>query len=196
MMRILVITGSRPLPGEAQALRLLLDEGVDRIHLRRPGATEAELRRLIEALPPDCYPRLTLQDGQGLAAEYGIGGVHLNGRCPEPPAGFGGLVSRSCHSLEEITAHTEEDYLFLSPLFDSISKKDYPAAFTPETIRRAAAEGIVGERVVALGGIRPRLLPRLREWGFGGAALLGAVWEDASPEGLRRTMAAIRKYNR
>ena len=48
---------------------------------------------------------------------------------------------------------------------------------------------------MALGGIRPELLPRVRELGFGGAALLGAVWRDASPAALHRTMESIRRFN-
>ena len=124
-----------------------------------------------------------------------MGGVHLNRRNAAVPAGFRGLVSRSCHTLDEIAAHPACDYLFLSPLFDSISKSGYRAAFTDGELRDAAARGLLGERVVALGGIRPELLPRVRELGFGGAALLGAVWRDASPAALHRTMEHIRRFN-
>lgn len=195
MMRIVVITEEGFAKGEAAAVRQLLDQGADRVHLRKPGAAEADVRRLIESLPEEYYPRLTLHDRLPLAAEYGIGGVHLNSRNPEVPDGFDGLVSRSCHSLEEVAAHSREDYVFLSPIFDSISKSGYRSAFTREQLRVAAEEGIVGPRVAALGGVRPEHLPLLREWGFGGAALLGCVWSDASPEGIRRTMGEIRKLN-
>lgn len=195
MMRILVITDVPFSATEPAAIRQLLDEGVERVHLRKPDASEEALRRLIEALPAECYPRLTLQDRLPLAVEYGLGGVHLNRRNAAVPAGFRGLVSRSCHTLDEIAAHPACDYLFLSPLFDSISKSGYRAAFTDGELRDAAVRGLLGERVVALGGIRPELLPRVRELGFGGAALLGAVWRDASPAALHRTMEHIRRFN-
>lgn len=195
MMRIVVITDAPFFEGEAEAVRLLLEEGVDRVHLRKPGATEAEMRRLVEALPDACYPRLTLQDWLPLAAEYGLGGVHPTYRWPAVPEGFGGLVSRSCHSLDEVAAARDADYVFLSPVFDSISKSGYRAAFTEAQLLEAGRRGLLGERVVALGGIGPESLPRLVEYGFGGAALLGCVWRDATPDGLRRTMALVRKYN-
>ena len=130
MMRILVITDVPFTATEPAAIRQLLDEGVERVHLRKPDASEEALRRLIEALPAESYPRLTLQDRLPLAVEYGLGGVHLNRRNAAVPAGFRGLVSRSCHTLDEIAAHPACDYLFLSPLFDSISKSGYRAAFT------------------------------------------------------------------
>lgn len=90
MMRIIVITDTSFAASEAESIRILLSEGVDRVHLRKPQSAEADMRRLIEALPPELYPRLTLQDHLHLAGEYGIGGVHLNARNPEIPAGFGG----------------------------------------------------------------------------------------------------------
>ena len=79
-MRIIVITDTSFAASEAESIRILLSEGVDRVHLRKPQSAEADMRRLIEALPPELYPRLTLQDHLHLAGEYGIGGVHLNAR--------------------------------------------------------------------------------------------------------------------
>ena len=180
MMRIIVITDTSFAASEAESIRILLSEGVDRVHLRKPQSAEADMRRLIEALPPELYPRLTLQDH-----------LHL-----EIPAGFGGLISRSCHSFGEIASHPTEDYLFLSPIFDSISKTGYRAGYAPDELRKAFAQGIINPRVAALGGIRPEHLPALQEYGFGGAAFLGYIWQGATPEELVRRMREIRKFNR
>ena len=197
MMRIVVITAEPFAAGEAEVIRRLLDAGIDRIHLRKPGAAEKEMRRLIESLPADCYPRSSLHDRLPLGAEYGPGGVPLNGRNPVPPAGFRGLVSRSCHTLGEVAEHAADtDYRFLSPIFDSISKGGYRAAFSEADLHDAAAQGIIDTRAYALGGVRPDLLPRVRACGFGGAALLGCIWRDTSPAGLRRTLAEIDKYRK
>ena len=195
MMRIVVITSEPFAAGEAEVIRRLLDAGIDRIHLRKPGAAEKEMRRLIESLPVGCYPRLSLHDRLPLGAEYGLGGVHLNARNPVPPEGFRGLVSRSCHTLGEVAEHAADtDYRFLSPIFDSISKSCYRAAFSEADLHDAAAQGIIDTRAYALGGVRPDLLPRVRACGFGGAALLGCIWRDTSPAGLRRTLSEIDKY--
>ena len=196
MMRIIVITDTSFAASEAESIRILLLEGADRVHLRKPQSAEADMRRLIEALPPELYPRLTLQDHLHLAGEYCIGGVHLNARNPEIPAGFGGLISRSCHSFGEIASHPTEDYLFLSPIFDSISKTGYRAEYAPDELRKAFAQGIINPRVAALGGIRPEHLPALKEYGFGGAAFLGYIWQGATPGELVRRMREIQKFNR
>ena len=193
MMRLIVITEPGFPPSEAEAIRMPLDEGIDRVHLRKPGAEEAGLRRLIEALPPACYPKLSLHDRLPLACDYGLGGVHLSGRNPAAPAGFRGSVSRSCHSLAELAAAGGEDYLFLSPVFDSLSKAGYRAGFADGQLREAAAAGTIGPRTVALGGIVPERLPLVREWGFGGAAVLGYIWKNGS---VREMMRCVRRLKR
>ncbi|MDD6809054.1 MAG: thiamine phosphate synthase, partial [Bacteroidales bacterium] len=59
-----------------------------------------------------------------------------------PTAAYSGptaaMLSVSCHSLEELSAHKAKfDYLFLSPIFDSISKKGYSGRFTREQLLEA-----------------------------------------------------------
>lgn len=122
--------------------------------------------------------------------------VRHRGRAPERPEspsarGFRGVVSRSCHSLDELATDTACSYRFLSPIFDSISKNGYRAAFTAEELRTAAARGLLGDRTLALGGITPDRLAAVRDYGFGGAALLGSIWQQPSPESLHRTIDKI-----
>ena len=150
MMRLVVITREEFTAEEPETILRLLEGGIERIHLRKPAATEPEMRRLIESLPATCYPHLSLHDHLPLAAEYGLGGVHLNGRNPIPPAEFRGVVSRSCHSLAELEAAAPTTgYRFLSPIFDSISKSGYRAAFSEADLRDAAAQGIIDTRGAA-----------------------------------------------
>lgn len=178
--------------GEAAFISRLLAGGVDVVHLRKPGSAEAECAGLLEALSEDERARVVVHDHFDLAARYGLMGIHLNSRNPSVPEGFCGQLSRSCHSLEEVRRFKPEcGYVFLSPVFDSISKQGYRAGFAPEELFRAAREGIIDRRVMALGGITPDNLARVRAWGFGGAAVLGDLWQgyrraDDLPELLRR----------
>ena len=60
-------------------------------------------------------------------------------------------VSRSLHSLAELRSSSGLEYAFLSPIFDSISKQGYKAAFEEEKLRQALADNSVP--VIALGGL-------------------------------------------
>ena len=74
----------------------------------------------------------------------------------------------------------ESDYLFLSPIFDSISKMRYRSAFSHEELQRAADTGIIDNRVVALGGVTYDKIAYLESLHFGGVAMSGALWTTHS----------------
>lgn len=177
---IIVITKPNFFEGEVEQCIALLRSGcVDVIHIRKPGASERDVEQLICALPKELYSRLVLHDLHHLALKYGLRGVHLNSRNPERLQGFSGTVSVSCHSIAELAERKREnfDYLSLSPIFDSISKVGYKAAFTPEELEDARSKGIIDSRVMALGGVTFSRINEVLKMGFGGAMILGDAWK-------------------
>lgn len=193
-MEWIVITSPGFLQGEADFIDRLFGHGLDRLHLRKPGADIGECRRLLDGISREWLPRIVVHDNFGLCREYGLGGVHLNGRNPMAPPNHEGSVSRSCHSLEEISRYKGEcDYLTLSPIFNSISKQGYMAAFEPEQLAAARDSGLIDSRVMALGGVTLENIPRVRELGFGGVAILGDVWQRMADGSVDEYLASLRK---
>lgn len=175
-MKLLVITRPDLFCGEAEAIDLLFRLGLDTLHLRKPQASGPEVAQLLERIPRQWHSRIMLHD-LDLTDRYSLQGLHLNARRSTPPAGYRGRLSAACHSLSELAARrTEVDYCFLSPIYDSISKPGYAGRYTPEELRQAQAEGLIDERVVAMGGVTLERIAPLAELGFGGVALLGDVW--------------------
>lgn len=177
MKQLILLTSPRFFTGEARIISRLFKEGLRRLHLRKPEGTEGELKGLLDEIPTNFHPQIVLHDHLELAVTYQLGGVHLNRRNPSIPEGFKGTVSRSCHSFEELVRFSDLDYLFLSPIFTSISKEGYGSGFPMEQLREASNKGIIHEKVIALGGIDLPTLPQLHPLPFGGVAVLGAVWE-------------------
>ena len=137
------------------------------------------MERLLGAIPSDLLQRVTLHDHFALSEKFPVGGLHTNSRNSTVPSGFKGRVSTSCHSIEELAQKKKRyDYLFLSPIFDSISKKGYHAAFTHHQISNAAKEGIIDRNTIALGGVTFENLPAVERLGFGGGAMSGEFWPD------------------
>ncbi|HEY9544312.1 thiamine phosphate synthase [Prevotella sp.] len=194
-MKLIAITSPSFIEGEASFIPRLLDWGIDLIHLRKPDATIEACEQLIKNIPPSCYDRIVMHDFFELQAAYGLYGIHLNRRNPSVPDGFSGSLSRSCHSWEEVKGAQEMcDYVFLSPIFDSLSKQGYRSAFSPEELEKAARNGLIHKKIVALGGICAANLPQVRGYGFGGAALLGDLWSRAGAanwEGYVRHLKAL-----
>ena len=178
-MKLIVITPPHFLREEARLIVGLLERGADRIHLRKPGSDKKEMAFLIEQIPRQMRQQLSVHEHFDLAGQYGLGGIHLNTRAPFPPQGYTGILSRSCHSINEVTQYKpESDYLFLSPIFDSISKEGYKAAFSKEELDWAMRAGVIDRKVVALGGVTAQHIGSLKQWHFGGMAMLGEVWKD------------------
>ena len=193
-MEWIVITSPGFLRGEADFIDRLFGHGLDRLHLRKPGAEIGECRRLLDGISREWLPRIVVHDNFGLCREYGLGGVHLNGRNPMAPPNHEGSVSRSCHSLEEISRYKGEcDYLTLSPIFNSISKQGYMAAFGPGQLAAARDSGLIDRRVIALGGVTLENIPRVKELGFGGVAILGDVWQRMADGSVDEYLASLRK---
>lgn len=193
-MEWIVITSPGFLQGEADFIDRLFNHGLDRLHLRKPGAGIGECRRLLDGISREWLPRIVVHDNFGLCREYGLGGVHLNGRNPMAPPNHEGSVSRSCHSLEEISRYKGEcDYLTLSPIFNSISKQGYMAAFGPGQLAAARDSGLIDRRVIALGGVTLENIPRVKELGFGGVAIIGDVWQRMADGSVDEYLASLRK---
>lgn len=168
---------------EADAITLMFQTGLQRLHLRKPGSSIDECRQLISRIPSAYHERIVLHDHFLLTQEFNIGGVHLNSRNPLPPDGWTGSISRSCHTIEEVREwKTKCDYVTLSPIYDSISKQGYKAAFSREQLLNAKHQGIIDEKVMALGGVCYENVNEVLAYGFGGVMVLGDAWQTMKAE--------------
>jgi thiamine-phosphate pyrophosphorylase len=170
-----IITLPEIYPNEARALFALVENGAEILHIRKPEVPENALCEYLTDIHPEIRHHLTLHRNRHLAAVFGLGGVHEK---PDPleKIAFSGRKSASCHHWAEVKRCTgRADYVFLSPIFDSISKAGYRAAFAREQLR-ILLQDPDRPPVAALGGITPHTAALARTWGFEGAAALGSVW--------------------
>lgn len=182
-MKLVVITAPVFFSGEPEIITMLFNDGLEYLHLRKPGAPQDAEEKLLERIPPEFHDRIVIHENFCLYERQGLKGIHLNSRNPHIPEGYAGHASRSCHSLDEVAAcRNQYDYVFLSPVFDSISKKGYNSAFRPEELLHARQSGGIGDNVIALGGISSANIGLVRKLGFGGAAVLGDIWNRKADE--------------
>lgn len=176
-MKLILLTNEEFFVEEDQIISLLFEEGLDVLHLRKPGSDPVYSERLLTLLPDEYHKQIVVHDHFYLKKEFNLMGIHLNSRNPEPPAGYKGHVSKSLHSLEEVTAEKKKfDYVFLSPIFDSISKSGYPSAFDRTLLESAHKSRVIDHRVMALGGVSLQNIPIIKDCGFGGVVIKGDLW--------------------
>ena len=192
-MKWITITSPDFILGEAIFIDKLFLQGLDLLHIRKPDASLEAYKRLLLQIPRHWYSRIVLHEHFDLAEEFGLHGIHLNRRCSQVPDSFRGSISCSCHTLEEVKKQkASKDYVFLSPIFDSISKVGYHAAFSPTLLKQAAIENVIDEKVIALGGITANNISLVTEWHFGGVAFLGDIWKRMSDPQVDEYLKHIR----
>lgn len=177
-MELIVISKPGFFEGEAKLINELFESGMERFHLRKEGAEKREYERLLGSINPEYLERVALHQFHELAVYFGIRRLHF----PEaqrkkgqhlllPPSETINL-STSIHNINQITDLENFKYTFYGPVFQSISKKDYPSV-VPESFKLRNPTGV---KVIALGGITPEKIDLVRQMGFDGAAILGHLW--------------------
>jgi len=189
-MQLVVITPPDMRPEEHATLEALFEQGLTRLHVRKPECTKEEMREYLTPLLPMYANRLVLHSHYPLAKELHLRGIHITeaskGRGYEKSyQGF--QISGAVHNLSEVlTLPAQWQYAFLSPIFPSISKPGYSRPFNWQTLKLTIAQSTTC--IYALGGITETTLPKTREAGFSGAAVLGFIWEQPD------TAARIRNF--
>ncbi|MSH99582.1 thiamine phosphate synthase, partial [Escherichia coli] len=87
-------------------------------------------------------------------------------------------------------------YVFMSPIYDSISKVNYYSTYTAEELRQAQKDKIIDCKVMALGGINEDNLQEIKDFGFGGAVVLGDVWNKFDACCDRDYLAVIEHFKK
>ncbi len=196
-MKLILITPPTYFVEENKIITDLFEEGLDILHLRKPDTAPMFAERLLTLIPEHYHKRIVVHGHFYLKEEYRLKGIHLNSRNPNLPEGYKGHISCSCHSLEEVKSRKKQcDYVFLSPVFDSISKKNYHANYTPEEIRKAHKAGIIDKKVIALGGIDIDNITEVKNYGFGGAAIMGALWDRFDARSDRDYKQLIERFKK
>jgi len=150
-MKLIVLSPASGNPREGAMALALLEHGLESYHVHKPDLSSEQVQDYIRQFPLQFRDR-----------------IFLHSAFPK------------FHSLDELKRYDGKyEYAFLSPVFDSISKKGYKSGFDlSET-----GLHVRGKKIVALGGVDESKIETCRGLGFCGIAVLGAVWQSADPLG-------------
>lgn len=194
-MRLIAITPELTATDEGAFICEILNAGFEYVHVRKPSFSIEDMRSYLNGIPKEYHRRLKLHSHFKLAAEFSLGGIHLNHRSPSIPNGMDAAqlsVSRSCHSIAELECAADFDYVFLSPIFDSISKAGYCSQFSLGALHEFFSRNRQCGNVVALGGVLPEYLYKIKLTGFAGAAFLGYLFNAGNIRELNQLLTKIK----
>lgn len=196
-MKLIVVTSPTFFVEEDKIITALFEEGLDILHLRKPETSAMYAERLLTLIPEKYHRRIVTHEHFYLQEEFNLRGIHLNARNPKEPHDYSGYISCTCHSMEEIQNKKHfYDYLFLSPIYNCITKSGVTSGFTAEELRRAGKDKIVDSKVMALGGITPYNILEIKDYGFGGAVVMGDLWNKFDACTDRDYLEVIRHFKK
>lgn len=192
-MQLIVITPDISATGETTVVNRLFEIGLQRLHLRKPGFTRAHYERYLAEVDNRWHSRIVIHDGFDLYHQYQLGGVHLNSFMRADSSVWkqvNGIptsaISTSFHSWEEVDRNAfPYGYVFISPVFNSISKAGYKAGIDLTELRYIKERFAKAKKylpgIVGLGGVTADELGMLSANRFDGAAMLGGLWQEEDP---------------
>ena len=201
-MRIVILTPETDRVNEVEIVNQLFEAGLEKLHIRKPNYTVSDFRNFISSVNTQFHDKLVLHGGGfELWDEFNLGGIHLTAHQRSAPPGLVdridiSMISSSFHKWSEIT-HSNLDfgYIFISPVFDSISKTNYKAGVDFRGLDKMRRHLVEHNRrvpqVVGLGGIDIPHLHILRDHHFDGAAIYGAVWNSPDPVTYLKNLLSV-----
>ena len=203
-MRLIVISSSRTVENETEIVTQFFESGLKTFHLRKRRFSRGKTKQFINSIPKMYHDRIVLHYHHTLARKYNLKGIHLSKshkkkqlktwlilkflRFSNPNI----EVSTSYNNIGQLLEPNRTykySYVFLSPVFDSLSSK-FQSGFTENSLRTALEKSEY--KVIARGGVDVEAIEKAHRIGFEGLAFYSAIWKkkDATTEFLR----AIEKY--
>jgi|LauGreDrversion4_2_1035121.scaffolds.fasta_scaffold391548_2 thiamine-phosphate pyrophosphorylase len=189
-MELILVSDFSPIVNEHQLLNQLFSNGLEVFHLRKRDYTLQQMMDYIQAIPAEFHPRIVIHSHFQLLSYFNLKGVHFNKQYTlqhfknEASEDLYNLVSLkhislSVHSLNDILKLDREyNYVFISPVFDSISNRGYNAKIKIKTFQKFLETRNRKVKVIALGGIKEENIPLAFATGFDGVAMLGYIWNE------------------
>jgi thiamine-phosphate pyrophosphorylase len=156
----------------------------DFFHLRKPTFTEKDLQAYLAQLPQDVLQKTVVHIYPHLNIYYkGIAGYNVPfSYWKNYRKKIATIVSVGCHNFKEVETLKAKSnnltHVFLSPVFQSISKEGYPPKYSQKELKAFLSTNDFPFKLIALGGINESRQKEVLHLGFDGFAVLGDFWKN------------------
>ncbi len=164
-VKLIIMTKPTFFVEEDKILATLFEEGMDNLHLCKPGAEPVYSERLLTLLPEDYMGRITVHEHFYLKQEFRLRGIHLDSPQTPVPKGYRGNYSITCHSVDELKeAKKRASYVFL----------DTPI----EELEVLGGHHQIDKKVYSSANINMGNMNTVKELGFGGVVICEDLWSQ------------------
>lgn len=200
-MKLVILSDSSENNEEPALINFFFENGLDYYHLRKGKYTKKEMSSLLDRISKKYHSKIVIHSHHELAIKYKLFGIHISRKKRKSKFNewlkvkyfrFKNSKINISTSFSQLTNFEDTksvyDYVFLSPIFDSISASGYGSHFNIKLVENMLKK--TPEKVIALGGINSTRIKQVKDIGFYGAAISGAIWESKTP---KETFLEIKK---
>lgn len=192
-MKLIVISSSNEIENEAQIITSLFEAGLDHFHLRKHKLSTKKTKELLKAIPTHFHNRIIIHSHHNLARTFNLRGIHLTKshikkkyktwltikliQLKNPDI----IITTSFSNIGQLFEKNhryEYNYVFLSPIFDSLNSK-FQGGFTEHSLKSAIQKSDFN--IVARGGVDINAIEKSNEIGFAGLAFYSSIWKKKDP---------------
>src|SRR5438445_290616 len=127
--KLIIISSPTSIPNETGLIALLFKAGLKIFHLRKPGMSKSRMKKIISSLPKKYHSRIVIHSNHSLLNEFSLKGIHFTEKEREKRKmnSIGSkrkkriTYSTSWHLDNNSLVVDGYDYIFFSPVYDSIS---------------------------------------------------------------------------
>jgi thiamine-phosphate pyrophosphorylase len=192
-MKLVVISNSGAIENEAKVITSLFEAGMETFHLRKHSLSTKATKELLSGIPAHFHNRIILHSHHKLARKFDLKGIHLTKshikkryrtwltikliKLRNP----GLVITTSFNNIGQLFEKEHRfdyNYVFLSPVFDSLNSK-FQGGFTEHSLRSAIQK--TPFKVIARGGVDANAIEKAKLIGFDGLAFYSSIWKKPDP---------------
>ncbi|MCD8291739.1 MAG: thiamine phosphate synthase [Prevotella sp.] len=175
-MKLVIMTQPTFFVEEDKILTALFDEGMDDLHICKPGASPMYTERLLSLLPESLCRKIVVHNHFYLKNEFNLAGIHIDDPTQPLPGNYKGKYGVTCSDLNQLAEMKKKaDYVFLHCTFDNPTEEN-SQVITLKQIEDASIDGILDKRVYAFGDINLDNVRLAKDFGFGGVVICNDLW--------------------
>ena len=190
-MKLILISPSKKQESEMGFLLNMFEQGLQTYHVRKKTFSTRELRNYLEAIPAKYHNRLVIHSHHELALKFKLKGIYVSRSHKKKRFKLWFWkkwlklrradleISTTQRSIEDVLDYIPRyDYIFLAPVFDSLSG-NFQSAFSDYNLIPTLKNSRY--KVMARGGVSIDTLQKAHELGFGGVAFYTSIWKTTNP---------------
>jgi thiamine-phosphate pyrophosphorylase len=193
-MKLIVMSSSKTIENEAQIITKLFEAGLQTFHLRKQKLSTKAMKELLNKIPSHFRDRIIIHSHHNLALKFNLKGIHLTQshltkkkiktwvitkilKLKNPKV----VITASFNNVGQLydnNHYYNYTYVFLSPIFDSLSSK-FQGGFTERNLKVAIEK--TSYNVIARGGVAINSIEKASAIGFKGLVFYSYLWQTKDP---------------